>query len=262
VTFKAPITATTKTAPMSATPQPPFDREAIQSLVAEVVRRIRSQASPTTTGPQPQAAAGVAAAVSLEDRVVTLAALERLPAGTRRVSLSAAAVVTPSARDHARDAGIELVRGPSTLPAPAVARTFVIAHADSARDAAIRAAAIARNVPGAQQLPASGLADVITAIAGHASRDAARGILLTGRPAVAVVLANRSASLRAVTGRDLKSVVAAAAESAANLLVVDPAAIPSGLERLCREFASAAAVAPPAELAAAPAGCGCKTHPH
>lgn len=255
---------------MPTQPQPPFDREAIARLVAEVVRRIRSQVpqakssgsapQPPAGGAHPPAATGTAN-VTLADRVITQAILERLPAGTRRVTLAANAVITPSARDHARDAGIDLARGAAATAAPAFARPFVIAHADAPRDAAVRAAAIARTVPQAQQLPASGLADVITALGGHVSRDAARGILLTGRPAVAVVLANRSAGLRAVTGRDLKSLVAAAAETAANLLIVDPTLVPTGLERLCREFAAAAAAAPPPELAAAPAGCGCKTHP-
>lgn len=253
-------------------PQPPFDRESIARLVAEVVRRIHSQGpqsvAPPRGGPAPAGApAGgatpaAAAGVTLTDRVITQAILERLPPGTRRVTLVANAVITPSARDHARDAGIDLVRGSAGQAVAAVARPFIIAHADCPRDAATRAAAVARSVPQSQQLPASGLADVITAIAGHVSRDAARGILLTSRTAVAVVLANRSASLRAVTARDLKTLAAAATETAANLLIIDPAVVPTGLERLCREFAAAAAAAPPSELAAAPAGCGCKTHTH
>lgn len=250
-------------------PQPPFDRSAIERLVAEVVRRIRSQA-PQATVPvsAPKSTSAVTqgapptAGVALTERVVTQAVLEKLPAGTRRVSLVANAVITPSARDHAREAGIELARGAAATAAPAFDRPFVVAHADAPRDGATRTAAIARSVPQSQQLPASGLADVITALAGHVSRDAARGILLTSRPAVAVVLANRSASLRAVTGRDLKSLAAAATEAAANLLIVDPTLMPTGLERLCREFAAAAAAAPPPELASAPAGCGCKTHTH
>jgi hypothetical protein len=117
-------------------------------------------------------------------------------------------------------------------------------------------------VPGAQRLPSSGLADVIAALATHASRDAARGILLTGRPAVAAILANRSAYLRAVTGRDATHLAAAAAACAANLLVVDPAAFAGGLERLCADFATRPSGPLPPELAAAPAGCGCQAHPH
>jgi pyruvate/2-oxoglutarate dehydrogenase complex dihydrolipoamide acyltransferase (E2) component len=264
------------------TPAP--DRAMIERLVAEVIGRLAvaaplpraaTAARTTVASPLPAATApasvaafapgvGAAAEVSLADRVITLAILERLPSGARRVTIDPRAVVTPSARDHAREAGIAIVRAASdaaTGPA-GTARPFVIAHAGCAADPAARAAAIARSVPGAQRLPASGLADVITALAQHASRDAARGILLTSRPAVATILANRSASLRAVTGRDAATLAAAAADCQANLLVVDPASVSAGLERLCADFASRPVAPLPAELATPPAGCGCKTHPH
>ena len=113
-----------------------------------------------------------------------------------------------------------------------------------------------------RRLPSSSSDTVIAAIAMHASRDAARGILLTSRPAVATILANRSASLRAVTGRDATQLAAAAADCQANLLIVDPAAFPGGLERLCGDFAARPAGPLPSELASAPAGCGCKSHAH
>jgi hypothetical protein len=248
-----------------------LDAAAIQALVAEVVRRIQAahaiQPTPAAPARGPSVAAPVlvpvTAAFSIPDRVVTLAHLERLPAGIREVVVDAKAVITPSAREHANDAGITLLRGTAAALPAAPARPFVVAQAACRGDVSARTAAIVRAVPGSQQLPASGLADVIAALAGHASKDAARGVLLTGRPAVAVVLANRSASLRAVTARDAATLVAAAADTAANLLIVDPAQFTGGsLERLCADFHRAASGPLPAELAAAPAGCGCKSHPH
>jgi hypothetical protein len=244
-----------------------LDAAAIQALVAEVIRRITAgQATATTPSPSPAmgvAAAAASAGHSIAERVVTLASIERIPSGVRQVVAVATAVITPSAADRARERGITIVRGSASAAAPAAARPFLIAQAACGSQAAARAAAIARAVPGAQQLPASGLADVITALAGHASRDAARGILLAGTPAVAVVLANRSPSLRAVTGRDANAVAAAAADAAANLLVVDPAMFPAGsLERLCADFHRGPAAAIPPELAAPAPGCGCTTHSH
>jgi hypothetical protein len=250
-----------------------LDAAAIQALVAEVVRRIQAahamQATPATPARPASVAASAPAATpapaafSIPDRVVTLAHLERLPAAIREVVVDAKAVITPSAREHANDAGITLVRGGTTATAAAPARPFIVAQAACRGDVSARTAAIVRTLPGSQQLPASGLADVIAAFAGHASRDAARGVLLTGRPAVAVILANRSASLRAVTARDAATLVAAAADTAANLLVVDPSQFTGGsLERLCADFHRAASGPLPAELAAAPAGCGCKSHSH
>jgi hypothetical protein len=240
---------------------PALDAAAVQELVAEVIRRIRAAAPAASAAPGPKAAAGSApaATVSVAGRVITLAQLERLPAGTRAVVVDAKAVVTPSARDHARDEGLTILRGGTPASAAAPARPFVVAQAACRGDATARAAAIARAVSAAQQLPASGLADVITALASHASRDGARGVLLTGRPAVALILANRSASLRAVSARDAAGLAAAAADAGANLLVVDPATFTGGsLERLCAEFHAAPAAALPAELSHAPAGCGCK----
>lgn len=249
-----------------STPAP--DRAMIERLVAEVIRRLAADPRPASAAPagtpvgesNAPAASGSAAGAAIADRVITLAALERVPAGTRRVVIEARAVVTPSARDYARDAGIALDRGAPAAAQPAAARPFLVATAACAADPAIKAAAIARAVPGAQRLPASGLADVITAVATHASRAAARGILLTSRPAVALILANRSASLRAVSGRDATALMAAAADCQANLLVVDPASFAGGLDRLCADFATRAPGPLPAELSTAPAGCGCKTH--
>lgn len=254
---------------------PTFDRDTVQRLVAEVIRRIQAEtrpAAPRPASPGPAAAlassygapAAKSAGAVLGDRVITLAVLERLPAGTRQIVVDAKAVVTPSARDHAKEAGIAIVRGGASPAAASAAppRPFLIAHAQCKADPAAKAAAIARAVPAAQQLPPSGLADVITTLATHASRDAARGILLTSRPAVATILANRSASLRAVTGRDATQLAAAAADCQANLLIVDPAAFPGGLERLCGDFAARPAGPLPSELASAPAGCGCNSHAH
>jgi len=241
-----------------------LDAAAIQALVAEVIRRITSGPAAAAAAPPAGVAGppGAPAAHAIAERVVTLASIERIPAGVRQVSAVATAVITPSAADRARERGIAILRVGQPAAA-ASSRPFVIAQAACRGDASARAAAIARAIPGTQLLPASGLADGIAALAGHASRDAARGILLTGRPAVAVVLANRAASLRAVTARDAATLAAAAAETAANLLVVDAATFPAGgLERLCVDFHRGPAAAIPAELAAAAPGCGCTTHPH
>lgn len=241
------------------------DPEAVRALVAAVLRRVRTESpaaasAAIATRASAATSASATAAVAVAGRVVTLAMVERLPAGTRRVTVEPAAVITPSARDHARDRGIAIDRAAPVAAGPARG-PFLVAHADCGSDMAVRAAAIARAVPGAAQLPATGLADVVSALALHASHDAARGILLAGRPALAATLANRSASLRAVTGRDPAALAAAAAECNANLLVVDPASFPAAaLPRLAADLAARPAGETPAPLAARPAGCGCKGH--
>lgn len=239
-----------------------LDPEMIRAIVAEVVRRIRS-VPPAAVSPMaaPSAGAETRDGVVVPGRVVALAMLERLPPGTVRVLIEPAAVVTPSARDHARSKGIVLERMLTGAAATAAPTPFLVAQAECAARAAQWAAAIVRAVPGATNLPACGLADVVATLALHASRDAARGVLLCGRPAFAVVLANRSASLRAVTGRDPVSLAAAAAECQANLLVVDPASFPpAALPRLAADLAARPAGEIPAPLAAKPVGCGCQGH--
>jgi len=243
---------------MTTQPAQPIHPDAVRRIVAEVLERIRSGAMPAAAPAPP-----VPAAPTLPERVLTLSLLERLPAGTRTVVMLPNAVITPSARDYARDAGIELVRGAGAAAQAAAARPFLIARADCPAEVAGRCAGIARALPHAQQLPATGLADVITAVAAHVSRDAARGILLTTRPAAAVVLANRSTALRAVTARDAATLATAAAECGANLLVVNPKDFsPSGLERICVEFARRDGGTVPTELAAAPKACACQGHAH
>ena len=250
--------------------------DAVQRIVAEVLRQIRSQqpagaaALPAPVAPVASAkpAAPVASSgTSLPDKVIPLATLERLPAGTLRVVIGPTAVVTPSAREYARDTGIEITRGAAPAAAAPAARPFFVAQAESGRESAARAAAVVRAVPQAQQVAAAGLADVTATLATHLARDGGRAILLAGRPFLAAALANRSPGVRAVTGRDAAGLLAAVAECAANLVVVDPRQFSAGsLERLGVEFARRDAGPPPAELAPPPprpeTPCSCKGHAH
>lgn len=261
-----------------ATPEQTSD--AVRRIVEEVLRRIAADAAGTPrpaggAAPARVAAAdaaatapAAAAAAALTERVITLEMLVRLPAGTRQLTVPARAVVTPSARDHAREVGLAIVTAAASAtaaPAPATSRPLAIAHADCGGDATRRCATIARAVPGSQQLPPSGLADVVAALAAHAARDGGRGLLLTGRPAVAAVLANRHPGVRAIVARDSSSAARAASECSANLLVANPTDFTGGLERAAVDFATRDRAAIPPELAAAaPAAtpCSCKTHSH
>jgi hypothetical protein len=260
----------------------PFTPEMIAGVVREVLRRIRAEApatggsivsatpSPPASPAPPAAAAAPASGGSLlAEKVVTAALLARLPVDIRSVLVRADAVLTPSARDQAREMGIEVVRSqaeqtsPRPGQVPASPRPFVVAYADCQGDVGARCAGIVRAVRGAQQLPASGLADVVGALASHALGDGARGVLLTSRPHAATALANRSKSLRAVTARDPATLLAAASECAANLLVINPRELSAfHCERLARELSRANWGDPPPELSAAPAPCACSSHPH
>jgi hypothetical protein len=251
-----------------STPQPPSP-DMIAGIVAEVIRRIRDEQPPPAApaGRVPQTVAPTAAVTmppSLPDRVITLATLEKLPAGTRQIALSARAVITPSAREFAADRGLMLIRSAPQAERTSSTRPFLVAVACGGdRQAAQSAAAVARAVPAAQSLPAVGLVDTLASIALQAGREAARGILLTAEPTVAVVAANRAVSLRAVTGHDTAAVQAAATAAAANLLILDPRRFSAGsLERIAVAFARQTAAVPELLRGTAAKGCSCQHHPH
>ena len=271
---------------------PPFTPDQVARIVREVMRRIRADlrpegaASPEATAalampaaPVPFAAPIAAASVfQLTEKLVTAASLAVIPAETKTVMLRHDALITPSGRDAARAAGCTLLRnakGAQTTPAAALAsRPFFVAAAECPGDVAGRTANLVRALPVAQQLPSTGLADVVASLGLHLTRDGGRGILLAGRPHVAVALANRSPGVRAVTARDTTTLLGAAQECAANLLVLSPRDFSaSSLERIGVTFATRDPAPAPAELAppaaaACPCGgpkpdpCSCSTHHH
>lgn len=260
-----------------------FTPDDVAGIVREVLRRLAAApaapARPAARVPAPQptpqpAPPSPPSGFAIGEKVVSAATLAAVPPGTRSVRLRADAVVTPSARDAAREAGYELVRGPAggaAVAAPA-AFPFVVATADAGAEAQARAAAISRAVPLARRLPATGLADVAATLALDLPRDGGRALVLAGRPHAAVALANRAPGIRAVTARDTATLLAAAAECAANLVVVAPRDFSAvALERVAVALATRPAGAPPAELAppdACPCGgpataaCACTSHPH
>lgn len=243
-----------------------FTPDDVSRIVRAVLARVREAQAPArspapTPAPTGQASPARDTGFALGEKVVTAAVLARVPAGARRVSLRHDAVITPSARDLARETGLELARvQQGTKAAAPPARPFVIGTAECPGDALARAATVVRSVPGATRIPATGLADVVAALALSVSRDGARGLLLVGRPHAAAALANRSPGVRAVTARDSATLLAAIGECAANVVVVHPRDFSAtSLDRVAVALATAG-TAVPAELAASPGpagGCGC-----
>lgn len=234
----------------------------VARLVTEVINRIRQQNAPNQhTGPSPGMATqpNPGSTVRITDRVIGADTIARLPANTSQLKLPHRVVVTPSARDAARERGISLV--PETEPATvASSRLLVIARVECRTDVSSLAATISRAVPASQQLPAAGLTSVLASLADHVGRNAARGLLLTDNAAVACVAANRHQAIRAVTANDVASLETASAACAANLIIVEPERFPS---RILERIATALTVresTPPECLIAETQhpGCGCK----
>ncbi|MGV3484921.1 MAG: hypothetical protein ACO1RT_10930 [Planctomycetaceae bacterium] len=75
--------------------------EFIERIVREVIRRLRAEHEGTKPGESNFA---------LTERLITAATIESIPAGTREITIAERAILTPLARDEARDRGIRIIR--------------------------------------------------------------------------------------------------------------------------------------------------------
>ena len=199
--------------------QPPVSSNDIARLVTEVLRRIHAETDSSQT--QSARLTPPEAAATVSDRVIAAETIIKLAPGTKVAYVERKAVITPSARDLARDRGIEFITAKTDTTQKSDPQLF-IAQAECATDVSAIAATIRRAVSTSQQLPSAGLATTLKSLAEHASRDAARCILLTENTAVACVAANRFPPIRAVLGSDPPAVADAITRCAANLVILDP----------------------------------------
>jgi len=271
---------------MSASPNTPVQSAELQQLVAriaaEVMQRLSGEASqvikaavPSDRQPvsvadrsAPDAPAGSHMSVErtviekvLPEKVIVLATVSKLPRTVREVTVRSDAVLTPSAREWLADQKMAWRRAAkigAAASAPPAPPAFLLAACDLPARSAAQAAAVARAVPGGQQLPTTGLASLIDALAEAATRSGSRGMLLSPRPEAAALIANRKRAIRAVAATSVREGLAVAQECRATLMVVDPSRLgPGGLKRLAVEFAKQTHQPLPADLAEACRPCGC-----
>ena len=82
--------------------QPPVSSSDIARLVTEVLRRVRVEADERQTE---NSRIPPAAVTTVSDRVIAAETIVKLAPGTKVVHVARKAVITPSARDLARDRG-------------------------------------------------------------------------------------------------------------------------------------------------------------
>ena len=229
------------------TPSPVSSHD-IARLVTEVLRRIHAE----TESPQTQQSQSSSpqATTTVSDRVIAAETIIKLAPGTKVAYFEHKAVITPSARDLARDRGIELIPAKPT-PAEKTEPRLFIAQAECTTDVSAIAATIRRAVSTSQQLPSAGLATTLESLAENASRDAARCILLTESTAVACVAANRFPAIRAVLGSDPTALTDSIARCAANLVILDPRQFSTASLTQIAKHLTARTVQPPEILATA-----------
>lgn len=186
------------------------------------------------------------------ERLLTVAALESMPAGTRVLSARSGTVITPSARDRLRQLRVELsfTSGAVVASAAPAMKLYLHAAKDPAKvskSPAPRAAtyraqrfgagpAVSPHSWPARQSVLRALqgvaASVETLIAAPLEQTAAElsavlaapyhlGVLFTTERDWAACVANRRESIRAVVATDKVSIEAAARDWGANLLIID-----------------------------------------
>tara|TARA_R110002049_G_scaffold4601_5_gene32653 strand:- start:911091 stop:911744 length:654 start_codon:yes stop_codon:yes gene_type:complete len=89
-----------------------MDPATIDRLVREVIRRLTAiRAGDGHAGPSPRSDAVPRDAYTINERVVTIATLDRMPNTSKQINVPPNAIVTPAARDEARQRNIVIVRG-------------------------------------------------------------------------------------------------------------------------------------------------------
>jgi hypothetical protein len=179
---------------------------------------------------------------------VTTRLLEGRFAGVATVTVAARAVVTPAARDLLRERKIALRRGGAAEAATNAtpAARLVIGVAETHFDPAALVARVKPRLATVEQLPRVGLAGVVSELADRVRLGGDRGVLFTGEPQVALVLANRYPGVRAVAVGCADSMRRARAAIGPNVLVIQPRGKSSyQIEAAVIEFLSGGCDCPP-----------------
>lgn len=207
----------------------------LEAIVREVLRRLqqlgsdRADADGAKTQRQVPEAPAIPPLASepgqlqLQERTITLGLVAGRLQGVREVLVSAGAVVTPSVRDELRKRRIALhFTAEPAADLPVTAR-LVLGVAGGAQAAGAALAAVQAEAGAAQRIDRDCVLEVVRQVSQAVASQGQIGLVLTDRPAVALCLANRQASIRAAWGMSVASVREAAKLIGANLLVVNPA---------------------------------------
>lgn len=196
----------------------------IERIVREVLRRVAELSPADTNG-----SGGKHSTLVLDDKVVTLATLERRLGGIRTVVVAERAVVTPAVRDELRQRNIEL-RNTEKNGTETAARLVV--YNESSRDVSgvLRGAAVC------EQIVADDLSAAVATICQRTGDSHELGLILTSTPAAAACQANRDPSIRAAVAVNGEMVRDAVRSIDANVLVAPATLSVHALRNLVSEY--------------------------
>lgn len=242
----------------------PFD---IDQIVREVLARLRdgdakpaivdgsAAAKPVEIAKNKSAAVAdtTAGRLELTERLVTLATLENRLQGIQHVVLRRGTVVTPSAHDLLRSRNIHTSHAVAPAAGGAARAGLVLGIADlhdaaQSFDRATFLTSLGRERLNVERVAEAGTAAVVAELADHAARGGRATVLLTSEPEASACLANRSAGVRAVGGRDANALRQAITATAANFVAVDPTPAPQAVRRLLCDYYTGFPRAVPAML--------------
>jgi ribose 5-phosphate isomerase RpiB len=218
----------------------------IDRIVAEVVRRLRSHAAPSSTVPASTvpvstvSASNAAGELVLTDKVITLSLLKGKLTGVSKLTVGERAIVTPAVRDELKQRGIVWSRS-SSQRSGTTSIGLLTAATDEASATAlkvIRCPRIERIETGASM----SLENTAKDLARHMTARQIPGLLVSNRPYAALVAASQAQGIRAAIVKTTADVEQAAAEAAVNLFVVSPLqTTPTVLKNIAQAIATAAA---------------------
>lgn len=214
----------------------------IEQIVRDVLARLHSGAAPQQVSPRattnrelPQPM-GAPKTRRHEARVLTAADVQSWE-GIERVEVAANAVVTPSAVDLLRQRGIAVARLPRGTSTQNAGLPLVLGLAETGWSAAALVQMLRQRGASVQQLAQTGLATVVRETSAAVALGGAGGLLLTGKPAAAACLANRTPGVRAAIAENGAQPLRGVLEIGANVLALDPAGWAQfALGRLVEEF--------------------------
>jgi hypothetical protein len=208
----------------------PPRRKDVERIVRQVLAELGSgRRSVSTNGESP-------GELVLISKVVSLADVEGRLGGVSRVVVAPGAVFTPAARDLLRKHNVAIASAVAANTTRSQPLAFGVAKTNYQASPLVTALAAER--VNLEQVPQSGLLQVVDELCERVVKQGQLGLLITGQTAAALCLANRNRGVRAALGASVQAVTDAVEAIAANLLVIDPGGISFfGVRRMTREFA-------------------------
>lgn len=198
-----------------------IDRDFIASITRQVLQQLQTGA---------RGGASETGVVSSADRVITQAMIEALPAGTRRLRFAGHAVITPAARDQAKQQGVELKRGlgaaaseqgPPVDPGQPSGDGVIYDFDDPGHSDRGRGTALANQLRRRGLTPAVVTGAFHEALAAPLSHSAGVAVVLADLPAVAVWQASRHAQARPAALDRIDGIASLQAAMDPNVWVLD-----------------------------------------